>query len=538
MRTESTPSGTTYEGAPGYKRSEKTDLFLRATGSFAGEDTFYEKAENRDDIVIEHVRDLAVSDPMWVHGFLTWLRAEGNARTMPVMLAAEAVHARLKVRPRELMLTDVDQRGFNRRIIDAVLQRPDEPGELLAYWMSRHGRNVPQPVKRGVADAVRRLYSERSLLKYDTDSKGFRFGDVLELTHPSPDPAKSWQGVLFKHAIDRRHGHDDEIPEVLWMLNRRENLMAVPVDRRRELLGTKLGRQALIEAGMTWEALAGWLQGPMDKLAWESIIPSMGYMALLRNLRNFDEAGVSDDFASTICAKLADPNEVARSRQLPFRFYSAYKNAPGLRWGHHLEKALNLCAPNVPELPGRTLVLVDTSGSMQGRLSSGSSLSYVEAAGLFGAVLKVRNGDRADLRIFADNAQVVTVQRGSGPLRIATTINNSIGRVGHGTRIAASVQQSYAGHDRVVILTDMQSFPSYSSYGYGGYSGYGIGDVSNAAPAHVPIYAFNVAGYSHSAMPSGSGNRHDLGGLTDHTFKLIPLIEAGESGRWPWELEA
>jgi hypothetical protein len=51
----------------------------------------------------------------------------------------------------------------------------------------------------------------------------------------------------------------------------------------------------LAAAGVTWEALAGWLQGPMDKAAWEAIIPSMGVMALARNLRNFDEAGVSDD---------------------------------------------------------------------------------------------------------------------------------------------------------------------------------------------------------------------------------------------------
>ncbi|GII04032.1 TROVE domain-containing protein [Planobispora takensis] len=104
----------------------------------------------------------------------------------------------------------------------------------------------------------------------------------------------------------------------------------------------------LRSAGMTWEALAGRLQGPMDARAWQSVIPSMGYMALLRNLRNFDESGVPDEVAGQIVAKLTDPGEVARSRQLPFRFYSAYRNAPSLRWGHALDGALTKATANLP----------------------------------------------------------------------------------------------------------------------------------------------------------------------------------------------
>jgi hypothetical protein len=83
-----------------------------------------------------------------------------------------------------------------------------------AYWTSRYGRRIPKPVKRGIEDAVGSLYTERSLLKYDTASKGYRFGDVIELVHPAP--AKVWQGDLFKHAIDRRHNRgqpDPGLPE-------------------------------------------------------------------------------------------------------------------------------------------------------------------------------------------------------------------------------------------------------------------------------------------------------------------------------------
>ena len=73
-----------------------------------------------------------------------------------------------------------------------------------------------------------------------------------------------------------------------------------------------------------------------------SVIPSMGYMALLRNLRNFDEAGISDERARYVREVLADPERVAKSRQFPYRFWSAYKNVPSLDWASTLEKALEL----------------------------------------------------------------------------------------------------------------------------------------------------------------------------------------------------
>ncbi|KAB1979457.1 TROVE domain-containing protein [Streptomyces triticiradicis] len=69
----------------------------------------------------------------------------------------------------------------------------------------------------------------------------------------------------------------------------------------------------------------------MDKAAWEAIIPSMGVMALARNLRNFDEAGVSDEVAARICARLTDSAVVNASCMFPFRWWAAYKHASFLR---------------------------------------------------------------------------------------------------------------------------------------------------------------------------------------------------------------
>jgi hypothetical protein len=295
--------------------------------------------------------------------------------------------------------------------------------------------------------------------------------------------------------------------------------MALPVEARHAVLAAETER--LAAAGMTWEALAGWLQGPMGKGAWEAIIPSMGCMALLRNLRNFDEAGVSDEVASQIAAKLSNPEEVARSRQLPFRFYSAYLNAPSLRWGHALDKALSLATGNVPAFRGRTLILVDTSASMTGsRVSSRSSVTPAQAAALFGVVLASKGG--ADLYGFADRVFRHDLGKGASVLKELNRFVGRSGEVGHGTQIAESVRRTYDGHDRVIILSDMQTM-----------NGYG-GNVTDAAPKHIPMYGFNLAGYQHAAMPAGSGNRHELGGFSDATFKLIPFLEAGRNAAWPF----
>ena len=97
--------------------------------------------------------------------------------------------------------------GVNgRAVVAGVLQRADEPAEMIGYWLTTHGRNLPMAVKRGVADAVPRLYTERAVLRYDGLSRQVRMADVIELTHPAPRDAA--QSALFRWLLDRRH-HDD-----------------------------------------------------------------------------------------------------------------------------------------------------------------------------------------------------------------------------------------------------------------------------------------------------------------------------------------
>ncbi|MEV6618181.1 TROVE domain-containing protein [Streptomyces sp. NPDC051051] len=500
----------THQGGRGHERDARSELFLLAVSHFVTQKTFYETGADRDDRFVRLVRELAVSDPSWTAGLLGWLRGEGGLRTAAVVGAAEYVHARLKA--------GATDGPAGRQVVDSVLQRPDEPGELLAYWTATHGRNVPKPVKRGIADAVRRLYGGKSLLKYDTASRGYRFGDVLNLVHATPDPAKPWQGELFRYALDRRHHPDTAVPPASdRVLAAHRELTALPVEERRAVVTSAGGAERLAAAGMTWEALAGWLQGPMDKAAWEAVIPSMGSMALIRNLRNFDEAGVCDEVAARVAARISDPAEVARSRQFPFRYLAAHQHAPSLRWAYPLERALGHALGNVPALPGRTLVLVDRSGSMFfSRLSDRSALNRADAAAIFGTALALRAAD-ADLVEFGTTSRRVEFRTGGSVLRIL----ERFGDLG-GTDTTAAVREHYRGHDRVLIVTDEQ-------YGFSGH-----GSPTGQVPADVPVYTWNLAGYRAGHGPSGERNRHTFGGLSDAAFRMVPLLEAARDADWPW----
>ena len=507
IAAEANPTGTTHEGGAGYAHDAKSALFLLAVTNFVGEDTFYEKAGDRDRRYAALVHEVAVADPDWTARLLAWLRSDANMRSAALVGALEAARAMLSANV-----------PGGRRIVASVLQRADEPGEALAYWMSTHGRAVPKPVKRGVADAVVRLYTERALLKYDTPTHGFRFGDVIDLVHPVA--GAPWQGDLFKYALDRRHGRDGEPPASLRKVAANVALRRTAADDPAALHdGDALGR-----AGMTWEDVQSLGGGVHKGRLWAALIPAMGYMALLRNLRNFDEAGIPDDVAERVAARLADPAEVARSRQFPYRFLAAYEQAPSLRWGQALDRALQLSLANLPALAGRSLILVDTSASMSsGGFSKRSTMSPVKAAAVFGVALAAR-GEQVDLYGFADGVFRHKVGPGASVIREVDRFVKRVGEVGHGTRIADSIKATLDGHDRVFVISDMQTFAPL----------YGTGNVTDVLPRNTPLYGFNLGGYHRTAFDAGTPNRIEFGGLTDATFRMIPLIEAGRNGGWPF----
>lgn len=537
IKSQAKPGLTTFEGAPAFERDAKGDLFTLAAGSFFGADAFYESGNDRADRFRALVAVTTGQDPAWTARFLKWLRSEANIRTGAIVGAVEYARVLQQIAKATGEPAPLHEDTTARAVVRSVLQRADEPGEMLAYYTSRYGRSVPIAVKRGIADAivghkvVRPLYSEYTALKYDTSSHAWRFADVLEVVHPAgehPEVKGTKTATLFRWLVNRRHNRvDGDGPLDLDMV--RTN-----ADFRRRVAETPdflLHSDSLKDAGLTWEdalSLAG-DRVPKAKL-WEAMIPSMGYMARLRNLRNFDQAGVSDTVALRVAQELADPNRVGTSRQLPFRFWSAYKAAPSLRWGYALEQALDYSVQNVPELKGSTIIFTDMSGSMTNRLSDKSAVSFLEAAALFAVALAHRGAD-VDLVGFATGSFRHPLTRGGSVLRDLEGLKKRTGEVGMGTNLDDAIRRHYGRQSRVVVFSDMQITGGSRGYGYG----YGFGaNALDSVPPQVPVYAWNLAGYGRSMMETGSDNRHEFGGFSDSAFSIMQRLEAGRNGEWPF----
>lgn len=530
VRTAEASDTRTALGGAGFSRPEQSELFLLGGSYMVKEDAFHERGVDRDARFRELVRYVAMSDPVWLSRFLIWLRIDGNVREAPLIGAAEMVRAYIEQQS-ELLINDpmdLDPRGLLRKTVDRVQRRGDQPGEIFAYWISRYGKNIPKPLKRGTADACRRLYNEWSMLKYDTASHAVRFGDVIELCHVTPDPGKPWQSDLFKHMIDRRHGRGDE--GGLRIVRANKELREAAVQSPEILLNT----DRLRLAGMTWEDALSLAGSRVSKAkVWEAMIPLMGYEAMLKNLRNFDQAGVSDKVARIVMDRLTDPDEVLRSGQFPMRFLAAHRVAPSLRWSYPLEQALTLSLGNITRLPGRTLILVDTSESMNSPMSVQSELRRWDAAAIFGIALG-QACEHADVVAYSADqwhmgrhyqlSKVFPLNQGESLLKSVTRWKDDGYFIGAGTQTHHAVMRHFRPgyHSRIVLLTDEQH--------------QGNTDVLGDIPTDVPGYTWNLTGYK--AGHSGGGpNRHTFSGLTDAAFKYIPLLEAGRNAPWPWELD-
>ena len=505
----------TRTGGVGFMRTPESDLFLLAATNMVGEDTFYESAVDRDARFVELVGEVTRTNPAFIAGAVAldpdadpakvglaqYLRTSLGMRSASVVMAAEYVAA---------------GGAGGRSVVARSLQRPDEPAEMLGYWLNRHGRKVPMAVKRGVADAVARMYSERAALRYDGLSRQIRMADVIELVHPKPrDDAQS---ALFRWLLDRRH-HDDAVadPDVLPMLAAAAALDRVPVDRRRKVLRER-GPEALAAAGTSWERLSGWLPGGMDAEAWEAVIPTMGVMALVRNLRNFDQAGIAAAAVDQVIAKITDADEVARARLFPYQVWAAYQAAPSDDWKRALGTTLGHTVANVPALDG-TLVLVDTSGSMQAPVSRRSTMSRVEVAAVMAMATAKRASD-VDVVIYGADSKNLGRMAGMSTLGMVDRVVRAVGTVGHATYGHTAINRWFdpKRHRRVVVFTDDQQH-----------------DAGRVKLDHVPlIYTFDLAGYRPSATKAGEHGRYTLGGFTDATYEVMQTLEQGASAEWPF----
>lgn len=507
-------SSPTYEGGAGFSFDAESELFLLAATYIPEADTFYEGSSARDSRFVDLIHDVTRLNPEFISGnntrtgLATYLRSEMKMRSAPIVLACEYVRAGGKM---------------GRRVVDSVCQRPDEPAEILGYWLSTYGRSIPEPIKRGVAAAARRMYTEKNIIRYDGARDQMRFADVIELTHPKP--GTPYQGKLFGHLLDERHHASGNQPkELFYLLSQDWAFQRLPADQRRRMLES-------IPKTWSWERLAGWLPGGMDAEAWDAVIPNMGVMALLRNLRNFDQAGISDPTIDMVISRLTDPEEIRFSRIWPHHVWLAYREAPSDNWKRALARTFELSTPNVTRFQGRTLILCDVSQSMNASVGGArSTLMRSEiAATLSGALAKEQN---ADVVAFATTWVNLPTIKGSSAMRTVQAIMET-NHLGSGTNIQMALQQSYAGQDRVILLTDMQATDSPET-SRDAYAGYYWGYPRQMLDAvKCPVYSWDLAGYGRAHMKAEK-NRFFLTGWSDSMLEVVGTLERGHNVGWPF----
>jgi hypothetical protein len=244
----------------------------------------------------------------------------------------------------------------------------------------------------------------------------------------------------------------------------------------------------------------------------------MGVMALVRNLRNFDQAGIAAAVIEKVIAKITDPIEVAKARLFPYQVWAAYREAPSDNWKRALGTTLELTLSNVPALDG-TLVVIDTSGSMQAAVSNRSKLSRVEVAAVM-AMATAKRGRDVDVVIYGQTNKRVKGFEAMSVLGAVREVVGAVGSVGHATFGHTAIAEHFDAkrHRRVVMFTDDQQH-----------------DSGRVRLDHVPlIYTFNLAGYRPSSLPAGERGRYSLGGFSDATFTVITVLEAGRNAAWPF----
>lgn len=506
----------TYNGGAGWAKDARTELFSLAVTNMVGQAKFYESANDSDSRFVTLVRSAAVADPAWTAGFIGWLRNGAGMRTASVVAAAEYVRS---------------SAPGGRQVVSSALRRADEPAEILGYWMSRYGRRLPAALKRGVADAVVRTYTPYAVLKYNPKTASMQMADVIRLTHPKPQGRA--QSAVFRWLIDGRNErwfrkfpllarYRQPIEALPLELREVVDFESVPAEKRRAHLRT-YGLPKLV----TWERLSGWITGGMDAEAWTAATERMPYFALLRNLRNFEAKGVDEPTLEKVAGVIGDPTAAAKSMVFPFQFWSAYRNSETVRFGWAIERGLNAATQNIPQLSGRTLVLVDISGSMSTAISKKSVVQYWEAGAVFAAAVERRSPGSVDVVVFGTKSKKVSP--GTSALATISAIkaevdanNGYYSTIGHGTEMWPAIARHFAGHDRIVVFTDGQINPTRGP----------MGDAYRC-----PIYVWDLAGYAVSPIELGA-NRHLLAGFSDKCFAMMQILESGKDAGWPWQIAA
>jgi len=448
-------------GGEAFVMTPELELVSALLTSFL-EDKYYETGEKRQTRIEELVKKV---DPLFAAKASIFARTEFGMRSVSHVVAG-------------VIASTVKGQEWTKRYFDKVVYRPDDMMEILSYYYANFGKNEPKALRKGFAKAFER-FDEYQLAKYRSAGKEVSLVDVVNLVHPQ---------------------HSEAIAKLV----------------RDELRNTGTFESKLSQAGQSGDENS-------KAAAWGELVKSgkIGYMALVKNLRNIINE-TNDETVDAAINILTNENRIKKSLLLPFRFLTAYEqlenNSRSSKVLSGLSDALDKSFANVPKFEGKTLVVIDHSGSM----GSGTQSHFGKGA-MFGLALARSSG--ADLMHFGDTAEYLAFNKNDSTLTLMKWLDSlngysygtGKGHVGHGTNLNAVFEQADKAYDRILIISDMQTWVGYY------HPGAALGKYKTRTGANPFIYSWDMAGYGSLAFPE---NRvATLAGWSEKTFDIMKLVE-------------
>lgn len=449
-----------HEGHESYSMTDKAKLVTQVLTSFFNEKKFY--GDNSEEIK-ETIQRVVKTDPQFVSNLAVFARREFNMRSISHVLVGYLAH-------------EVEGKPFVKDTIRGVALRGDDVTEIMAFYLSEFGKPIPNSMKKGIG-AVMQGFDEYTLAKYKGSGKSVKMRDLLCLCRPKP--LNKEQEAMWKRCLEDK-----------------------------------------LETPYTWETELS-AKGN-TKEVWEELIAShkVGYMSTLRNLRNILQA--NPDNLDDALRYISDPAAVRKSKQLPFRFLSAYRSVEGMASSKvfdALEDAVDASIDSLPTLPGKTVIAIDVSGSMGNLLSDKSDVRCCDISMLLGLIAN-RICEDAIVCTFNHNIQPLSVSHRSGLLDSAVHYSHPFGGTDMKLPFRKMIDDEiYA--DRIIILSDNECNGGW------GPPVQSLADKYRMMTGNdIWVHAIDLQGYGTQQFHGKKTNI--IAGWSEKVFDFILLAEQGE----------
>ena len=494
----------TLQGGVGVKQSDEIALIsLMATGL---QGKYYQMEKERETRLVALVNSVGLKDPYLLAQIIVYTR---------VVIGQRSISHRASVAAAQVFSGQSWAKYFYSKWNKKASQggsifRLDDITEIEACYMYYNkDKSLPNAMKRGFALALESA-DAYEIAKYQGTGKDVSLVDIFNLVHPNSSDARAPEA--FTQLMDG----------TLKQFNTAED--------KQSAAGQEVA--AKVKAGEITKSEAEIELKEAKTDNWKDLILNrkIGYLALLRNLRNILKSGDSG-LNKAARELLADVKFVRESLVFPHQIDLAahvimgeFASPEGRKMAGAINSAYEASVANVFELgfTEDTAIVFDTSGSMQGGWGGGTNINGVsssntapvEKAALIAATLA--KGVGADVYHFASHCEELSYHPNDSVFTIAKQFKSQIGNVGHGTNFSTIFAKLKRQYSRVFIISDMQGADSIlrdSSY-----------QAYNTKYGRPYIYAVDMCGYG-TTMFKNNDKLCTLAGYSAQIYTTIKTYE-------------